>query len=400
MDEIINAYTDGALDATSGEKGLAEFSEALLADARTSINSGNVISVPIADLATLGTGVASLIPDLNTITQTTTFATEGLYRIANMAAGDALIDPTKKGIQYAYLKSGVHAQLAEAGPLTATTETAAAINPATLMMAAALYSIEKQLKEIAETQKQILAFLDIEKEARIEADVKSLTEIVTTYKYKWDNELAVTGSYNQVLAIRDRARQNMISYQKKVAGVVSSRQLVVVQNKTNAALSDLEKKFKYYRLSLYTFSLASLMEIMLSGNYKEEYVAEKRDEIQSLSMAYREHFERGSLYLERLGYSGLEKNVVKGIGTAGRAVGRLIGNIPVVKEGPVDEFLQDKGAKLQRNAGKMERRAVREFASVSDPGTGVFVKKMDDVIQIYNHTSQICADNERIYLIA
>ena len=62
--------------------------------------------------------------------------------------------------------------------------------------------------------------------------------------------------------------------------------------------------------SLYTFSLASLLEIMLSGNFKEEYITELR-EIESLSMTYRDLYGKCSEYLERLGNSALEANLLK-----------------------------------------------------------------------------------------
>ena len=124
-----------------------------------------------------------------------------------------------------------------------------------------------------------------------------------------------------------------------------------------------------------------------------------KDEIKVLSDTYREQFEKGSLYLEKLGNAGVEANVVKGVGIASKAVGKLIGSIPLVKEGSVDEFLQDKGANLQKNAIGMEGKAVKAFAAVGNPGTRVFVEKMEDMIQIYNHTSQICFDNKKIYLL-
>ena len=58
-------------------------------------------------------------------------------------------------------------------------------------------------------------------------------------------------------------------------------------------------------------------------------------------------------YLEKLGNDRVEANVVKGIG---KAVGKWIGGIPLVKEGPVDEFLQDKGNLLHKNAIGMEKK--------------------------------------------
>ena len=90
---------------------------------------------------------------------------------------------------------------------------------------------------------------------------------------------------------------------------------------------------------------------------------------------------------------------MKGIGTAGNAVGKFIGSIPLVKEGPVDEFLQDGGIHLKKSALDMEKDAVHRFASIGNPGTQMFMEKMDEMIQIYNRTEQICFDDKKIYLL-
>lgn len=406
MGEIVSLNNASTPEAIRGTNELVALTDSLLMDARTAINSNDsnkVLSVPIAELSTLGAGVSSLIPAFNTVTQTISIGTDSLFRIANAAAGDTL-KMAKNGNAWGAMKTSMGAsklvQLTEAGPLSATTQAVAAFNPATMMMAVALYSIEKALAEIVEAQKKILNFLEVENESQIEADVESLLKIAVDYKYSWDNELSVASSHKLAIDIQNRARKNMISYQKKISDTVSSKQLVVAQNMVKSTLYALEKQFKYYRLSLYTFSLASFMEIMLSGNFKEEYIASVKDEISALSDAYRTQFEKGSLYLERLSNSDVEAKVVKGIGSASIAVSKLIGSIPLVKEGPVDEFLQDKGAHLQDDAVGLEQDAVKAFAAVNNPGTRIFMDKMEDMIQIYNHTSQICFDSERIYLLA
>lgn len=97
--------------------------------------------------------------------------------------------------------------------------------------------------------------------------------------------------------------------------------------------------------------------------------------------------------------SAIDTNALKWIGSAGKTVGKFIGRIPVAKEAPIDEFLQDSGAKLQRNAAEIEKKAVNSFAAISDHGTVVFIEKMDDMNRIYNHTSQICYDESKIYLV-
>ena len=385
------------------EASLAETTGVLLAEARTAADSKKTLAVPIAELATLGAGVSSLIPALHTVTTTATIATDGLYRIANRAVGDTL-KMAKSGNAWGAMKTAAGGskltQLSEAGPIAATSQVTAAINPATMLMAVALYSIEKQLGEIEATQKQILSFLEIGDEANAEADVETLTELIANYKHNWDNALYVQNSHKMVMDIKRAARRNMIAYQKKAEELVTVKKLVVTQGQVKSTLADFEKRFKYYKLSLYTYALASMMEIMLGGNYNEMYISGIKDEIEKLTEAYRSLFEKSSRYLEALGSSALESNVLKGVGTAGKAVGKLIGSIPLVKEGQVDEFLWDSGAHIKESAVDMEKEAVHRFAAVSNPCTAVFVDKLDDMIQIYNHTDEICFDDKQIYLVS
>lgn len=382
---------------------LAEMTEEMLLDARTEIANAKTFSMPIAELALLGTGVASLIPALRTVTQTTTFNTQGLYQLANAGVGDTL-KIAKNGNFWGAFKtadgSSKFAQLQVAEPISTTSTAVVPIDPATMMMAVALFVIEQQLKDIKEMQKQILVFFEIEKESEIEADVEILSKMITTYKYNWNNEHFIASNHKMVLDIQRTARKNMLSYKKKVAELLDSKKMIVAQAKVKSTLNDLQKKFKYYRLSLYTFSMASLVEIMLSGNFKESYISDVKTDIKKYSLEYRDLFTECSMYLEKMVSGSVEANVMKGIGIASKAVGKFIGSIPVVKEGQVDEFLQDGGAHMKENVQDMQKNILESFATFHNPGTGVFMDKMEDMIQIYNHTDKICFDDKKIYLIA
>lgn len=242
--------------------------------------------------------------------------------------------------------------------------------------------------------------MQIEKESSIEADVEALTKIVSNYKHTWNNELQVASNHKTVNDIQIRASGNINSYKKHIHNILSSKQFVVPQGKIQSTYTELEKMFKYYRLSLYSFSLASMLEILLSGNRNEEYILKAKDEIEMLSNSYREMFEMSSMHLEKLGHAGLEANLVKGLGSTSKVVGKAIGSIPIIKEGQIDEFLKGSGTHLQKNARKMESKAVKQFALLNNPGTNVFLNKMNDMVMIYNHTNQICFDKENVYLMA
>lgn len=405
MGELINLNCDKGegIGLARAEGDLAEITKDILLDTHTDISKVNSISMPIAELATLGAGISSLIPALQTVTQKTTINMQGLYRLANADVGDAL-KVAKNGNFWGAFKTAEggskFAQLAEADSLSATSTAVMPINPATMMMAVALFSIEQRLSDMAEMEKQILSFLELEKQAEIEADVETLHNITTKYKYNWDNEHFIASNHKMVLDIQRTARKNMISYQKKIDEILCSKQILTAWMKVDAALKDMRKKFQYYRLSLYTLAMASLIEILLSGNFKEENISGIISEIEKFSMEYRDKFMQSSTYLEKLSKHSVGANVLKGAGTASKAVGRLIGSIPIVREGPVDEFLQKGGTKLKENARGMEEDVLISFAKLGNPGTGIFTNKMRDMIQIYNHTSEICFDEKKIYLIA
>lgn len=382
---------------------VSEITESLLIDVRNELLKNDYISVPIAELATLGAGVSSLIPTFNTISQTMTIPTDGLYRLANAGVGDTL-KIAKNGNFWGAFKTAEgkskFAKLQSVEPITTTQNTVMPIDPATTMMAVALYSIEKQLGEITEVQKQILSFLEIERESAIEADVETLTSIITKYKVSWNDEHFIASNHKLVIDVQRTARKNILSFQKEINDFLNKKLKLISKVQVNNMLGELLKKFKYYRLAIYTFSLASMLEIMLSGNFKEESIGCAKNEIEKISNVYREVYAKGSLYLEKISKSSIETNVLKGISKASRSVGKFIESIPVIKEGSVDEFLMDGASQLKENAIKMENGVIRSFAEISNPETAIFIKEMNILTQIYGHTQNICFDNKNLYLVS
>ena len=86
MGEIIKIGNNSDLEKVNDEVELVELTEELLQEARANIENNKTLSMPISGLATLGTGVATLLPAINAITG----SNETLYRLANATVGDSL----------------------------------------------------------------------------------------------------------------------------------------------------------------------------------------------------------------------------------------------------------------------------------------------------------------------
>ena len=141
------------------------------------------------------------------------------------------------------------------------------------------------------------------------------------------------------------------------------------------------------------------MEIMLHGTYTEAAILDVKKTVEAQALHYRDPYTKCSMMLEKLADKSLEQNLLQGIGFASKKAGQLIGSIPLVKEGPVDELLQEGGEKLDKSASMMIESTLAAFSEMSNPRISVFTEKMDDMIQIYNHAEVICFDKERVYLV-
>ena len=401
MNEIIKKEKE-EIQKTPVNEGLLTDASKILEDTRLTNIQENTICVPIAEMRTLGTVISSMVPALNKVTQNISFATDGLYRVVNATEGDILKlakDGNFWGAMTTLKGSSKLAKLTEVSSVSGTIDTINKINPSTMMMAAALYSIQKELSKIEEMERQIISFLQFEKELEIEADIETLINTAKKYTLNWDNEHFVTSNHKQMLDIQRVARKNMLAYQKQVEMLLEKKKILVSQSDINKIYNDLGKKFKYYRLSLYCYSLSSFMEIMLSGNFKETYINGVKAEILDRQFQYRDIFDRSSIYLEKLGRFVVESYVLKGVGVAGESLGKIIGNIPYVKEGRVDEFLQDNGKKIKNTALELKTKSVYDFALLNNPGTGMIINKLNEMNRIYNHTAEICFDQDNIYLV-
>ena len=376
---------------------LVNESNELLFDIKNRDEVRKELSLPISELTSLGSVVASVAPIFESFSKLNASSGE-LYRVSNKVAGDAL-KMAKDGNFWGALKTAdgksKMAKLSKVDPSTVTN-----FDPAVLMMAVALYSIEKEIGNIAKTTEKINSFLINDKEAHIEGDLETLVEMISKFKFNWDNKKIVDSNYKLTRDIKRSARKNISSYNKNITDHISSSNFALPQSKVVEDLQSLITEFKYYRLSLYSFSLSSLAETLFSGDYKEETISISIDDIRKYTDEYRELFTQGSFYIEKISKKSIRGNLIKGVGIASDKVGKLIGSIPKVKDGQVDEFLQEKGVKLKQDVKDREMELIYQFSEVSDPNTKVFLDKLSDVSYIYNNAKEICCDKDNIYLVS
>jgi len=194
---------------------LEQMSETILVETTTNPKQKENFSFPLSTLSVLGIALPQL-QQPQVVTTTTTINMQGFYKVANAQVGDAL-KKAKDGNFWGSIKradgSSAMAKFTEAQNMTQKNQLVIPKDPSTIAMemtvAAALYSINENLEEIKKVQKQILDFLQTEKESQIEADVQTLMDLINKYKTSWDNDHFLASSHKLVLDIQRTARKNM-----------------------------------------------------------------------------------------------------------------------------------------------------------------------------------------------
>lgn len=278
-------------------------------------------------------------------------------------------------------------------------KTAAVSNPYVLLVVVALSIIEKDVKAVLAVTKDILSFLVAEKESEIEADVKTLSSIINKYTVNFDNERFITSNHKLVIDIQRTARKNMLFYEKRIAQIAKNNTIAVSQSNIEAYFKKLDKEFNYFKMAIYTFSLASFLEILLSSNFKEENINLTKNEIVEANESYTKYHNICLEKIKKLSHKSIESNTVKGSGAVTTFIGKLFSKSKKEKDIETGKKLIAKGDELKGKSIDIENTYVNSFDAIKSTGSEVFIEKMEEMIFIYNHTGQICCDKDSIYLI-
>ncbi len=379
-----------AVQSTTHEVAPSIISRAI---AERECNLSKAIRIPFTEAALTGGSLMQLAPTLKALVSGNQIGNGSLVRVVFPAGvkGNLAID--KAGMAL----GGI---LKDGGGLAQTR--LVAVDPATLAaqaaMAAIMMEINKKLDNIQEMQQRILGFLEQDKQAEQQANLKVLTDILEGYKHNWDNTQYLQNHHMKVLDIKQVAEKNNIFYQEQIAAAIKKMPAIHLDQAVKAAITELGKLFSQYRMTLYQFSFASFLEVMLLGNFRQAYLDQVAAKVQEYNQHYQIQFSECRDMIKRYSSESVETKVLAGIGNAGKALGKFIGSVPFLAQGPVDEWLQDNGEALLKGNDEKAQKVAALFSTEEKTGSEVFVDSIRNVALISNQTTDVLFDGEALYL--
>lgn len=226
------------------------------------VDIGDFQKIPFAELAGLGGLIAELIPQFRTVTETINIPMEGLFRAINPKTGEVMPDLMYKSKQVAeaFVGSLKHANgefdqaaFVKVPGVKEVTTSVAAINPATLMIAAGIMAMSKKLDNIQEGQKNIMGFLEKDKESKLKGDLTFLLDVFKKYRLNWSNSTFRNTQYNKTQDIEQEAEHNIDFYRSMLSGELKKKKFLVSKLDVKKNMQKLIENFSNYRLAIYIY---------------------------------------------------------------------------------------------------------------------------------------------------
>lgn len=373
---------------------LVEMNNYMLSEVRKENLSNNTYSLSLSKLFEISPITISTANNIKTIMEQNPKSSGNLYRITNLGDNDSLKAMRDGKTFWGSIKksdgTSTMAKLKEVNP-----NSVMALNPTVMMMSVSLASIEAELGEIKEMTKKIFSFLEHEKESEIESDLEILNRSINDFRFNLEDEKYLVNNHKQVMDIKRTANKNMLFYKKEIKNDLSKDKLFITSNSMNFIIDEIQKKFGYYRLSLYIYSFATFMEILLLGNYKSDYLLSKKNELDELDNEYSKDFNSALEYVKKNANKSLEGNVLSGLGSAGKAIGNLAEKVKIKN---VDNWLNKKGDNLKQSAQNIKDDYANKFDDMKESNSKPFINQIEKVDCIYNKTKEIYFDKDNIYL--
>ncbi len=361
--------------------------------------------IPIAGIAAMGCAFAALPESFRKVTQmVNTNLGEKLYRRIDSIPAEMARCKDGSGIITSVIYNGKTAQakLEEVTNIDMEMTSIIPYNPQPLFMAAALMEIEMTLRDVQEKAENILEFIEEDKKAQLRGNLNTLQEIKKNYQYNFGNEMVLSNYHMKVLDIKNNAVQNIEFYKKIILSKLNKKELIPnlhIGANVDDKLKAVQKELDNYQLALFVFSFSSLLEVLISKNFDTEFLNSIIEELENKSFEYKQIYTDCYNIIDGDADSAIDGDILNGMAKAGKAVGKALDKVELIRKVGVGKAISSAGQKLDKYADKIENKA-HKLKSNRSSMVAPFTESLRTVDKLYNAPVNVLMDNEFIYYLS
>ena len=267
------------------------------------------------------------------------------------------------------------------------------------MIAAGITAMSKKLDSIEESQKNILNFLEKDKEAKLKGNLNFLLNVFNSYKLNWNNATFRASQHIKTQDIKQESDQNIAFYNSMINDALKKKKILISKLDVKKNMQKIITYFSNYRLAIYLYAFASYLEIILLENFDANFLNSISSKIQDESFKYVDLYTKAYTMLETMASSSLESAAIKGVAIASQGLGKAIERIPLVERGQLDENLIAASRKLEEYKVESVDDLLAALRFMSNCQVKQFVELIEAVNELHNEEPTILVDNnENVYV--
>ena len=152
-----------------------------------------------------------------------------------------------------------------------------------------------------------------------------------------------------------------------------------------------------YRLAVYLFGFSSFLEMLLLGNFNQQYLDQVAERIRKYDHQYSSLFDRCNELIKKVTEGSVETRVMTGLGNLSKAIGNWASSQDALKDKAVDKWFQSSGEKLQQNNDTKVEHNKALFSGSPETGSYLFIDSIKNIDAI-TQTKDISFDDDNMYL--
>ena len=366
--------------------------------------------VPISEIAALGVAFASIPEALRTVTTTAKLGIAG----DNLCL---LFDATGNPLPVSALQSFKHeaarlgstlangtfeqARHIAASEITASvgSTTVAPYDPTMLFLAVAIMQINQKLDSISSMQEKMFTYAKERDRAKLVAGFKILDDIKQNYRFNGNNSQWLSTRHALVAETWKDAEAAIELNRKQLAGMLGDLGPVHIDRDVKRKTAEMVEALRDYQLATYLYSYATVVDVVLAGNFDKGYLKSVASKMERYSNDYLTLYNRCTDVIERDARSAVGAQMLRGLGTMGGDFGKLIASTPVGDKTLIDEALSDGSKALRSMSWKGARQSVKVLAQAKPGFMRPFIDSVNEMNRLHNNPVLVAIGEDDVYIL-
>lgn len=374
------------------------------------IDLSHAVKVPISEISALGVAFSSLPAALRTVVTTADFSIAGdnLCMLFDAQGSPLPVNALQKfkneAARLGSTRINGSFEQARHVPVSGITTSVkntivAPYDPTMLFLAIALMQVNQKLDSISEMQEKMFAYAKERDRAKLVAGFKILDDIKQNYRFNGDNSQWLSTRHTLVAGAWKDAEAAIELYRKQLTGMLDSLGPVHIGLDVDKKTVEMTEMLRDYQLASYLYSYATVVDVVLAGNFDKAYLESVTSKMDRYSNDYFTLYNQCADAIERDAKGTIGAQALHGLGIVGDGLSKLIASTPVGDATLIDEALSD-GSKALRSLSKDgARRSVKALAQAKPGFMRPFIDSVKEIDRLHNDQLALAIGKDAVYVL-